>query len=255
MGRVGRWVATRALCLVGLLFGGFWVVWLLVREPFLALARAWSAEGAAGLGTLSFTQMLTGLCACALLVCSAWLVGTTSLVAFLAGVRAAEHAHASISGHAHHRLTSLLNAAQMLASRTCPRHARRLVVAVCGIALGAGATPAIADSPEVTPPEPALTRSETGRLDGLGVPDRISGAPAPVSPAGRGAVRVTRGDSLWSLSTRLLPDAATDGEVTTAWHALYHANLDLIGPDPDVIFPGTTLQVPRSLTTNGRNHP
>jgi hypothetical protein len=57
-----------------------------------------------------------------------------------------------------------------------------------------------------------------------------------------------RGDCLWhiaadSLLVRLgrLP---ADPEVATAVDAWWHANADVIGPDPDVLLPGQVLRAP-----------
>lgn len=39
-------------------------------------------------------------------------------------------------------------------------------------------------------------------------------------------------------------DRPTDQEVTAAWHRLHRANAERIGPDPDLVLPGTRLVVP-----------
>src|SRR3954451_4988218 len=98
------------------------------------------------------------------------------------------------------------------------------------LALAAGA-PAVAD------------------LTGLPLPDRTTGS-ARTTPALRthgDTVVVHRGDSLWSISSRLLAGAATDARVTRTWHRLHRANRARIGPDPDRILPGTRLVVPPAV--------
>jgi hypothetical protein len=50
---------------------------------------------------------------------------------------------------------------------------------------------------------------------------------------------------LWTIAARLLPTAATDADITRAWHQLHRANQSAIGADPDLILPGTRLVVPR----------
>lgn len=60
---------------------------------------------------------------------------------------------------------------------------------------------------------------------------------------------VVVGDSLWSLSAHYLGDAGGPQRVAQAWPLLYEANRDVIGQDPALIQPGTTLVLPESLTT------
>lgn len=100
-------------------------------------------------------------------------------------------------------------------------------------------------------------------LDGLPLPDRAVGAgraegaadapdrarveqdpgePGPV-------VTVHPGDSLWTITARVLPDTATPAEVRDGWRLLYAANSSVLGPDPDLISPGLRLDVPANLTT------
>jgi nucleoid-associated protein YgaU len=97
------------------------------------------------------------------------------------------------------------------------------------LALAAGA-PAVAD------------------LTGIPLPDRTTGSArtTPLQTHGHTVV-VHRGDSLWSISSRLLGDAATDARVTRTWHRLHGVNRARIGPDPDRILPGTRLVVPRAV--------
>ena len=113
-----------------------------------------------------------------------------------------------------------------------PRRGRTLAaVVLAGTAAVAGA-PAFAD------------------LAGLPLPDRTTGAAvAATAPTALGrahTVVVHGGDTLWSISARLLGGGATDARVTRTWHRLHRANLARIGPDPDLILPGTRLVVPRA---------
>ena len=84
-------------------------------------------------------------------------------------------------------------------------------------------------------------------LTGLSLPDRTTGSgvarTSPTVLRRAGTVVVHRGDTLWSISTRLLTGAPTDARVTRTWHRLHRANLARI-PDPDLILPGTRLVVP-----------
>lgn len=83
------------------------------------------------------------------------------------------------------------------------------------------------------------------------------GADRHASGTGRGPaeVVVSRGDTLWSLAAAHLarnldgersdPTPARVAAEVTAWHA---ANQAEIGPDPDLIRPGTVLRVPTERT-------
>jgi nucleoid-associated protein YgaU len=118
--------------------------------------------------------------------------------------------------------------------RPCRRRAVAALV-LAGTAAVAGA-PAFAD------------------LTGLPLPDRTTGAAvaarAPTALGGAHTVVVHGGDTLWSISARLLGGAATDARVTRTWHRLHRANLARIGPDADLILPGTRLVVPADLPSH-----
>lgn len=117
----------------------------------------------------------------------------------------------------------------------CPDAVRRAVLAACGVAVLATAAPVAADQPAGSPPQAA----EAHLLDGLPYPDRaIGGAPAPT-------VTVQPGDTLWALAAAGLPDDATDAEITRGWQRIWRDNRASVGPDPDLIHPGTTVHLPR----------
>jgi len=65
---------------------------------------------------------------------------------------------------------------------------------------------------------------------------------AAVDPPRRSYV-VRPGDCLWSIAERLVPDADA-AVVDAAWRRVHHANRRIVGPDPDLILPGTTLRIP-----------
>lgn len=94
-------------------------------------------------------------------------------------------------------------------------------------------------------------------LDGLPLPELPHGAgSARPDPGRHGArprtVRVRPGDCLWSIAADLLGPGATDGRVAQVWPVLHRANQSRIGPDPDLVLPGTTLRVP--VTVLDRQH-
>ncbi|KON73905.1 hypothetical protein M768_07310 [Cellulosimicrobium cellulans F16] len=61
----------------------------------------------------------------------------------------------------------------------------------------------------------------------------------------RGVV-VVRGDSLWSIAARHLPDGASDAQVADAVQRWYAANVGVVGDDPDLVRPGQVLVAPAS---------
>ncbi|KAA1400204.1 LysM peptidoglycan-binding domain-containing protein [Aeromicrobium ginsengisoli] len=133
---------------------------------------------------------------------------------------------------------SLVRAPAPLLRAITPRLLRR--------ALFAGTAGALALAPV-----PADRGGAPGRpqhdLTGLQLPDRPIGA----ATVGRAAPRVSAspvvvrpGDTLWAIAARSLPRHATAAEVARAcaqWHA---ANRDVIGDDPDLIFPTQRLVPP-----------
>lgn len=109
----------------------------------------------------------------------------------------------------------------------CPEVVRRLVLAACGLTVVVTAVPAHADPAGGPPtPEPA-ERAATALL-----------RPAPAE------LVVRPGDSLWALAEAWLPPTATDAEIDRAWRRLWAANREAIGPDPDLILPGSQLRRP-----------
>ena len=67
------------------------------------------------------------------------------------------------------------------------------------------------------------------------------------SPPERAAVSdvvVRRGDTLWGIAAHHLGADATDQDVAQEWPRWYAANHDVIGSDPDLIFPGQRLVTP-----------
>jgi hypothetical protein len=209
--------------------------WWLAAGPLLRLLR--TADPA----RLPLQDVLLGLCSAVLLGCVAWLVATTTLTltAYVARSAAPRNRHVAALGRA--------------VDRRCPRVTRLLVGTALGVALTtAVATPALAD-----PPGPR-------GLTGLALPDRTTGSALSAaartvalrhaSPAPR-VVVVHPGDSLWTIAARLLPGHASDADISDAWHRLRRRNTDRLGPDPDLILPGTSLEVPGTLAPHRKDAP
>ena len=225
-------------CRHGVLRGGLLVAVLAATTPAVCrltltpIRRVAVAVDGSGLAAVPpFDTVLIGVSAAALLLGWSWLALTTTLLV-LAAVPAAP------PGDALPRRTRVL-------ARLTPAFMRRLVVGVCGVALATG----LAAAPASADPERAGVTSPPGsRLRGLVVPDRVVGAGGVRAPTA--TVTVVRGDSLWSIAARHLPDGAPAREVAAAWRALWRANAEVVGDDPDLIHPGTILRLPLS----GQHH-
>lgn len=91
-------------------------------------------------------------------------------------------------------------------------------------------------------------------VSGLPLPDRPS-IDAVVRPAAADTpsvapVEVRRGDTLWAIAARSLPPGADVNDIARATAAWHDANRDVIGDDPDLIFPTQRLVPPI-----GKDHP
>lgn len=99
---------------------------------------------------------------------------------------------------------------------------------------------------------------------GLPVPDRpVVSAPAddsaqhdhprstprrtPATRAVTGRRTVVPGDCLWTIAEDLLRPSPSPAEVDRGWRSIYRLNRSRLGPDPDVLRPGTRLVLPTSL--------
>ena len=92
------------------------------------------------------------------------------------------------------------------------------------------ATPATPAEPMASDAEPAATTA--------GLDDDTH----RVRP-GDSTHRVRPGDSHWSVAERHMPGAEPT-EIDAGWRRIHRANRAVIGPDPDLIIPGTTLRLP-----------
>jgi nucleoid-associated protein YgaU len=109
----------------------------------------------------------------------------------------------------------------------CPRALRRVLMTACGVALAASMAPAHADAGQSgLPPTPVAS---------------MAGAP-PTAPA----VDVRQGDSLWRLAEAELPADASPADIERQWRAIWRANHDTVGADPDLILPGQHLTMPEA---------
>jgi hypothetical protein len=87
---------------------------------------------------------------------------------------------------------------------------------------------------------PAETRPPSRRL-AAPLPPWLGGGPSKP----RVGYTVEPGDTLWDIAAaHLEPTEDSPAEVHRYWQQIYRANRPAIGPDPDLIHPGTRLDVP-----------
>lgn len=164
------------------------------------------------------------------------------------------------------------------ATALAPGFARRLVAALLGVAVAgiplAGApaaravqavatapvagdrppaTPLLADSlpgpdrPAAcvpvgwTPDRPAVAHRRSARS--AAAVRLVTATPRPEKGVA-GEVVVRRGDSLWEIAERHLGPDASAAEVAAEWPRWHRANRAAVGPDPDLLLPGTRLVPP-----------
>lgn len=197
-------------------------VWLAVTAAVLAAGRTapaawWAADAGAPAGDAVVDALVAG---CATVLAGAlgwlWLVTSVTVAQVLMG-----------------------------ATPTGAGATRRLVLLACGAVVVAGtAVPAHADG----------GHDDAEHLVGLSLPERaVAPATRPPEPrapavtvarrdAGTGERYVVRpGDSLWSIARAHPTDG---GDVEVRWRAIWAANRDVVGTDPDLIHPGQALRLP-----------
>lgn len=122
--------------------------------------------------------------------------------------------------------------------------------------------------------EPGTAPSDAHPLSGLALPERAQPAASDAGARDRGAVPRTTagqgpsqpvvatpavhrpgvegthvvlpGESLWSVARSTLPADADVSQIDQRWRAIWLANSEAIGADPDLIHPGLTLRLPAS---------
>ncbi len=141
----------------------------------------------------------------------------------------------------------------------CTRVARTITPAFLRTALFLGAAGALAVGPawasdSVNPGLPSPhTVTAVSVLDGLQLPDRPTASLStlrPVGPHRPGSVHTERhtvapGETLWAIAAATLAPSATAGEIVHAVNRWHEANRDVIGADPNRLFPGQELNPPK----------
>jgi hypothetical protein len=181
-------------------------------------------------GVLSWVVWVWGALGLALTACSA-LPG-------LLGAASRAVLHVLVPAGARHSAAVLLGLGVGVAAPLFP------ALPVVGTAPAAVAAPAAApvpDWPAAASPARPVSDWSTPSPAGAAVADWPSAAPA--------VHVVVRGDCLWHLAESGLTTGSgrpTDPEIAAAVSAWWHANADVIGPDPDRLLPGQLLQPPPS---------
>lgn len=126
-----------------------------------------------------------------------------------------------------------------------PAGARRSAALALGVGLGIAAPALLGVGSSATGPPltaAAGTAVPDWPVDGGAVPDWPTQQPADSHV-------VVRGDCLWDIAAgRLGASGApvTDAAIAASVHAWWSANTDVIGSDPDLIFPGQVLRAPQA---------
>lgn len=212
-----------------------------------AVPGAWASRTAAG--PHAFADLLVATCATGLALALVWLWVITTLT--VGGV---------LSGSA----------------RAGGGATRRLVLVACGAAVLAGTgAPALAaggDGSEVlvglplpertvAPPQRTAPSPPDAPAEARPQPDAQPKVQPQVQPqvqpgarrevTGDGTYVVRRGDSLWSIARRHPGDS---GSVDLRWRAIWQANRDVVGDDPDLIHPGQALRLPDGAPDNATDN-
>ena len=214
-------------------------------------AVLWRLTPSTAPAELAFDHLLTQVCAGALAACTLWAWVCVITVVWEA-VR-------------HSRTVPLALPVPPapttgLTTVSPPAALRRIVLALCGIALASTASPALAAEGTDLDPAPATARSLEAIAAALPFPDRASDSTSPPPsvatprrPQGatsHPSVIVRSGQSLWSIAAAALADRGHPTDARTVdrhWRELYRLNKDVIGPEPDRLQPGQQLRLPRSL--------
>jgi hypothetical protein len=97
------------------------------------------------------------------------------------------------------------------------------------------------DKKEPVEARPTLRRSTAP------LPPWLGGGPSTAAPGHRaeaGGYTVGSGDTLWDIAAaHLEPESRSAATINRYWQRIYRANRSVVGADPDVIHPGTRLDV------------
>jgi hypothetical protein len=125
---------------------------------------------------------------------------------------------------------------------------------------GSGPTAGIGDGTEPVETRPASRRASAplppwlGGGPSIAVPNQPGAEGADVAGSGTAGADTVRppgwqivepGDTLWRIAAaHLRPATRSASNIHRFWQQVYRANRPVVGPDPDLIHPGTRLRVP-----------
>lgn len=136
------------------------------------------------------------------------------------------------------RLPGALGTAAARLQPLVPAVVQRAVAVAAGTAVAASvAAPSTALAAGTAPLPPVA--ATTSPLDWPGI------RAASVITTQPRQLLVRPGDTLWSLTARVLGPGASTSDVSATWPLLYAANRAVVGADPDLIRPGMRLSLPR----------
>lgn len=105
-------------------------------------------------------------------------------------------------------------------------------------------TAVLRDRPAQAETPPPMIRLATPAAGGTPPVPSLRTATAPA-----GVYLVVGGDSLWVIAARHLAartgESPTSSEIDRFWRQIYDANRETIGSDPNLIFPGQQLRIPK----------
>ena len=243
----------------------FAVAVLCARYLLVLLGPLWEFGGALPPGQLLDIESISSGITVAILG-----IGSIIALRWALGFGLVAVAQALTTGsRAHRRVASA-------ALRLAPRFARTTLITAASAGLAFAGVPAIAadsglegghlnaqEQPAYlgfaptakAPVEEPQTQAES-EPPSTAVPEAVidSPAPAPATATATATAKVSQvtvqhGDSLWSLTQQIVPDASAS-EIASLWPALFQANMDAIGSDPNLILPGTSLEIPTSFSSS-----
>jgi hypothetical protein len=198
---------------------------------FLTRSLLFVSPGAASVSSGSLVEAVTTVCSVALVLSWGWFLLATAacLVDELRAARAGAGAAAPRRPARRDRP---------------PTAARRLARVLAGSGLTCLAAPCLPATYALAPDDLPLPTRQLGTAAAPRTDAALPARRPPAAPTGAGAVVVRPGDTLWSIAASRLAPQAPAAAVDEAWRRLYALNRSSVGPDPDLIHPGTRLRTP-----------
>ena len=180
--------------------------WALTAAAALSLCLLGPDSRAAGAAVAGtdFPRALIGLCTLLQLSVSGWIVLVVG--------------------------ASMTSRSPRLICAVTPRLLRR--------ALFVGAVGTLTFVPAHADPAAVPGHMPTHEITGLRLPDR------PLGRESDPTVVVRAGDTLWAIAAASLPDGSSDADIASTCARWHVANREVIGDDPDLIFPAQRLIPP-----------